>query len=783
MSVDVTARVDGAPSLRRLRRRDARLVPVAGAAWIAAAVATLNPGGAGAAALVLWAAALLAVLVAVRARQPMRTWWALGAVSAAIAAAVCVHVAVALPAREALATLEIDGGRSLTLDLHIVGKVEPSPAGVRFDALVTRVARGDDTVGAVDFPGGVPVVVRSAHTSAGLDLGARIRVTGTAWRADAGDRAVLVVDAAAAPEMVEPPAGVLAVASALRQGLLDATSGLPQPGAGLVSGLAVGDTTGVDASLDAAMKASSLSHLTAVSGANCALVVAGAFGLAALCRARRGIRVAAGVAALAGFVVLVSPEPSVVRAAAMALIAMLGLLLGRPGAGLSLLAAAATVLLVLDPWLALSLGFALSAVATGALLIGAGPLADGLASWMPRPLALAIAVPLAAQLACGPIIVLIAPQLSMYGVVANMLAAPAAPLGTILGLAACFGAAVPLLGSGLAALAWLPAAWIAATATTLAALPGAVTPWPEGWGGFAALAVVGAAVAALIIPVRRRLRLLAMATVSVTVAVALAFGPVGSIVERTATPSSWAIAACDIGQGDAVLIRSAGATALIDTGPDPGLLRSCLDRLGVGRIDLLVLTHFDLDHSGGVDALRGIVGSVLHGPVDTPDDQRLLDGLSAAGARVTEATVGMGGALGAARWRVLWPRGGAPPGNDASVVVDIQGAGVPSALFLGDLSAEGQRAMRSRALMPLSYAVVKVSHHGSRDQDPELYRRIRAALALISVGENTYGHPRAETLDMLTALGTRIARTDLEGLLLVGEDDGALRLWHEHAAT
>src|SRR5690606_25237668 len=120
----------------------------------------------------------------------------------------------------------------------------------------------------------------------------------------------------------------------------------------------------------------------------------------------------------------VSPEPSVVRAATMAAIAMLGVLLGRPGAGVSVLALAVVVLLVLDPWLAASLGFALSTAATGALLLAAAPLTDGLARWMPRPVALAVAVPLAAQLACGPLLVLIDPRVPLYGVVANMLAAP-----------------------------------------------------------------------------------------------------------------------------------------------------------------------------------------------------------------------------------------------------------------------------------------------------------------------------------------------------------------------
>lgn len=772
----------GAPSLRRLRKREARLAPVAAAAWTTAALAILHPQAAGVVAVCAWGITALALLVAVRVVQPARTWWALGAVALAIAGAVASHVALAQPARDEAAAIEIDGGRALTVEVTAVGKIEPSTAGWRFDAGLHRVQRGEDRAGAVDFPGGgVPVLVRLPVAVAGLDLGARVRLTGSAWLTDPGERAVLVIDGTEDVEVLSPAQGPLAAASALRQGLRAVTATLPQPGGGLIAGLAVGDTTAVEPTLDAAMKASSLSHLTAVSGANCALIVAGAFGAAALCRARRGIRVAAGLTALAAFVLLVSPEPSVVRAAAMAAIAMLGILLGRPGAGLSLLTAAVVVLLVVDPWLALSLGFALSAAATGALLVFAGPLADGLARWMPQPLALGISVPLAAQLVCGPLIVLIAPQLSVYGVIANILAAPAAPVGTVVGLAACLGAGIPVLGSGLAALAWLPASWIAGTATTFAQLPGSVVPWPEGVWGLVALAVLGGAVAALLVPTPTRVRIAAVWLLAAAVGSGLALGPIADVTRRIGIPTTWSIAACDVGQGDAVLVRSAGRIALIDTGPDPARLTHCLEELGIARLDLLVLTHFDMDHRGGVAAVIGRVDTVLHGPTGGADAVRVLDDLVRGGARLTRAVRGMSGSLGDARWRVLWPRANTPPGNDASVTIDVTGGTVPTSLFLGDLSAAGQQAMRAGAVLRTAYDVVKVAHHGSADQDPALYARLRPAVAVVTVGENDYGHPRQKTLDMLAALGTRIARTDQEGIVAVSVDADGMRLWHERA--
>ncbi|MBN9184725.1 MAG: ComEC/Rec2 family competence protein, partial [Microbacterium sp.] len=470
-----------------MRRRDARLVPVAPATWLAAGVATFLPAASPWIALALWGTAFGAAGIGVlRARRSVVI--ALIVVSAALSAGAASHVALAQPSRSSAGTLAIGGGRAVSVTATVVGKAEATRAGdLSFDAQAHGILVGTRTT-ALD----VPVLVRSAP-GVRPDIGAEVRIDGTVQVADPGERAVLIVRAGRSLTVLRPPGGALAVTAALRHRLLAATRGLPEPGAGLIAGLAVGDTSAVGADLDEAMKASSLSHLTAVSGANCALVVGLAFAAASACRARRGIRVASGLVSLAGFVALVTPEPSVVRAAAMAAIAMLGVLLGRRGAGISLLCVAICAVLIADPWLASSLGFALSVAATGALLILARPLAEGLARWMPRAIALGLSVPLAAQLACGPLLVLINPTVSVYGVAANLLAAPAAPIATVVGLAACLAAPLPVLQSGLAAVTWLPAQWIAVTAEIARALPANAIAWPEGLSGMLLLGLVGAA--------------------------------------------------------------------------------------------------------------------------------------------------------------------------------------------------------------------------------------------------------------------------------------------------
>ena len=770
------------------RARDTRLAPVAAGTWAASLAAVYVPQAASWLCITLWCIALAGLTAAVfrRGRKGVGVTTVI-VLAIALAAAAASHVALAQPQRDTALAVGLGGGRAISVTAVVTTKVEHGPEGrLRFDADATGIEIGGETT-AVTVPVSVTVAADDVE-GATLDLGSRITVRGTAVAADAGDRAVLRVFGSRGIEVLSAPRGVLAVTSELRSGFVAATAGLPEPGAGLLPGLAVGDTRAVGPELDAAMKASSLTHLTAVSGANCAIVVGVAFAAAAACGARRGVRVAVAVAALAGFVALVTPEPSVIRAGAMAAVAMLAVLLGRTGAGLSVLCAAATVLLVGDPWLASSLGFSLSVAATAALLVLAPPLARGMERWMPRALALALAVPLAAQLACGPLIVLVSPTVPLYGVLANMVAGAAAPVATITGLMACLAAPLPWVASGLSALAWVPAAWVAATAHTVAALPSALLPWLEGWPGVLLLAVLGAAVALILVRrgsgrvdvVFRRLAAIGIAcAVGITGGSAALSGIAGPLT----VPSGWFLAACDIGQGDAVLLRSEGVIALVDTGPDPVPLASCLSRLGVSRIQLLVLTHFDLDHVGGVDAVTGRVDTVLHGPPASAEDRAIVEALQAAGARTVEGSAGMTGGLGGSSWTVAWPRAEGHSfreGNDGSVIVDIRGGGIPPTLLLGDLSASAQRALRAGEQLRSPYAVVKVAHHGSADQDPALYADLAPAVALITVGlDNDYGHPREETLDILQATDAEIARTDEEGIIALSRSSTGVDLWRE----
>ncbi|MCP2030695.1 competence protein ComEC [Okibacterium sp. HSC-33S16] len=690
-----------------------------------------------------------------------------------------------------------DTGRSVTVVVTVTDKTELQvrTSSAPWDRSTDGVVQSEEqrirgtatmlTVGRSTAAVSVPVVVFARVGPNGLTaIGQVVSLTGKAKATEPGEQAAALIFATDVTTVTEPPAW-LAWAPGMRSTLVEKAKELPGRGGELLPGLAVGDTSAVSESLDAAMKASSLSHLTAVSGANCAVIVAVIVLLLAAVGAPRWLRISGALAGLGAFVILVTPEPSVVRAALMAVAVLLTLAGGRPAAGVPLLSLVVLVLLIGDPWMSRSYGFVLSVLATAGLLVLTRPLTRLLAGWMPRPLAAAIALPLAAQLACQPVLILLDASIPLYGIPANLLAAPAAPAATLLGLLACLSAAFPPL-SGLALwLGWLPASWIAGIAGTSASLPAARLPWLE--GGTGAFLLAGITAAALALPFarargRRRLALALSALLVLTGGLYAGAAVADRIGPRLALPPDWSYAACDVGQGDAVLIRSGDAIALIDTGPDPALLTTCLDSLGVVRLDLLVLTHFDLDHVGGVAAVIGRVDRVLSGVPDNDGDERMLRGLDTHGANVSGARAGQSGALGSLDWQVLWPPGhtrNPPTGNDGSVVLLVDGNGIRS-LFLGDLSEQAQEAMLATRVLRGTVDLVKVAHHGSADQSARLYERIRARAGLISVGaDNDYGHPAPSILGVLRRAGTTAIRTDRCGMIVVGPATTGLSVWTE----
>lgn len=758
---------------------DLRLLPAALSAWLVCCV--LDRQGTGVRPGIVLPVAAVGALAGVLLllRSPRRT--AAGAAAVllcASAAGVCTVGRVAGRTQEPLPGLvahsaSLSGVAVVTDDPQAAG---PQPGGRSLVVVAVRLERL--TRAGRTYRLRAPVVVLAADGHwLGLLPGQRLALAGRLRPAEARDAAAAVLLAAGPPGLLGRPPPVQRAAGALRAGLRRAVAVLPPDERGLLPGLVDGDTSRLDQELREDFRTTGLTHLVAVSGTNCAIVA----GVVLLLSRRlgAGLRLApvlAGVALL-GFVELARPSPSVLRAAVMGAVGLLALGTGGRRQAVPALCASVLLLVLLDPDLAPTPGFALSVLATGGLLLLAPAWVERLATRLPRRLAEAVAVPAAAQVVCGPVVVALSGALGLLSVPANLLAVPAVAPATVLGVLCALVAPFWLpLAQGLAWLAWAPTAWLVLVARTGAGLPGARLGWPTGAPG-AALLVLGTLVGAVV--VRRRLlrRLVAAGSVGVLLAV------VGLAAVRPAwPPPGWFMVSCDVGQGDAhVLSLGPGRALVVDAGPQPRAIDRCLRRLRVHQVPLLVLTHLHADH---VDGLPGVlhgrtVGQIEVGPLDQPAERWAQVRRAAHDAHVPVVPARLGEARrdGSLSWQVLAPthayRGTRSDPNNSSLVLLVRTGGL-RVLLTGDVEPEAQDDLLRR-VPDLRADVLKVPHHGSDHQDPAFLRAVHPRIAVTEVGAgNRYGHPSASTLGLLLGEGARSYRTDRDGDVALVDRGGLL---------
>jgi competence protein ComEC len=623
-----------------------------------------------------------------------------------------------------------------------------------------------------------PLVVLSGDAAwLGLLPSQRVMVEGRLRPAERGDDVAAVLSGRGPPVVLSRPSLVQRAAGSLRAGLRAAVAPLPAAEQGLLPGLVVGDVSRLDPEVREDFRVVGLTHLTAVSGTNVAIVTGAVLLLSR--RLRAGLRASPVLAALAliGFVVLARPSPSVLRAAVMGVVGLVALSSGTRKAAMPALATAVLVLVLADPDLAATPGFTLSVLATAGLLVLAPTWQRQLSRWMPGWLAAGVAVPAAAQVACGPVVVAISAQLGLLSVPANLLAVPAVAPATLAGVGAALLAPVSLpAAQAVAWLGWLPTAWLVRVADTGASVPGAAVPWPDGLPGALLLGVLTAAVW----PALTRRRYRQVLTVGVASAAVTA---AGLAVARPAwPPPGWFAVFCDVGQGDAVVLDAGdGSAVVVDAGPDPAAVDRCLDRLDVDRVPLVVLSHLHADH---VDGLPGVldgrsVALVQTGPLDEPHDSAasVERWTTAAGVPLELPALDESRSIGDLRWTVLAPArrfaGTNSDPNNSSIVLRVE-VGPTTVLLTGDVEPEAQRDLLRRGV-DLRADVLKVPHHGSRHQDPAFLQAVGAAVVVATVGaENDYGHPSELVLGTLRAAGARSFRTDRDGDVALVHRDGRL---------
>lgn len=667
--------------------------------------------------------------------------------------------------------------------------------GRRARAVVERLLLEDGTA----VPAGTRLLLDLGDDRGPPGLGDRLRVAGrlrpaagpTApgwWRAWLARNGIAGRIRIADARPVGRRGGLVGARDALRRwAAAGAGAGLAGDRGALVRGMALGGGSGLSEEAAEAFRDAGLWHLLAVSGQNVAVVaVAVLAALLALGVARRPA-VAGALLVIVAYCLACEGGASVARAGIVGALGLLGELRSASRERWYLLLVALAALLAQQPRALGDPGLQLSFAAVVGMLAVAPPIAAWARGWVPSRLADLAAMAAAASLTTAPVLAWQFGRLSLAGLALNVVAVPLAAPIVVLALAGlAVGAVVPAAGTVLAWLAGVGAGLLLAMSRAAAAIPGAAVDLPPGAAWILAAPPVAVAVAACLLTPGGAERARSVPW-RPALALAAALGACAWVLTRPGPPPPWpaspAVTALDIGQGDAILLRSPeGAAALIDAGP-PGSaaapVEAALRRMGVRRLDALVLTHDSLDHVGGAPRLleRLPVSVLVREP--EPDDgfapahEAAVAAARRRGVPVREARAGT--AIGVGRWRlrVLSParsRGAGEDPNPLSMVA-LASAGALDVLLTADAESD---ALARLPLAPVE--VLKVSHHGSEDPGlAPVLARLRPRVALISAGEgNPFRHPRRETLAALAGAGATVRRTDDDGDVTVSAPGGAL---------
>jgi len=530
---------------------------------------------------------------------------------------------------------------------------------------------------------------------------------------------------------------------------------LPPTSAALLGGLLLGDRTPLPRDLDDAFRRAGVYHVLAVSGFNVALLASTVFTVFVLARADRRVAAAAAMVTVIVFAIVVGPEPSVLRATLMGVLVLGAILLDRESSTLNSLSLAAIVVLALRPGDLRDPGFQLSFAATGGIVLA--PLPRGIIRG-------AVGVSVAAQLAVLPVTLTHFNQVSMVGVLANLIVVPLAAVATVLGLGGvCLGAVLDTAGNLLLNAAWPVLIALRAAVRVAASVPAALVYLPA--PHWTAVAAYAGGLGFALVGWRRRRRPGGAGACAMVA---------GSLLVVAAAIEAWPllrpvdgrlrINALDVGQGDAMVVELPdGRAMLIDAGAggshrfDAGqhVIAPFLWNRGHLSLAAVVLTHTDIDHAGGMASIRRLF-AIEPGSVDA-----LVAGAQRAGVEVTVLSGATRGPMGGSR-------------NDAALVLRFK---FRQATFLlaSDITARTEAELL-RQEARVDAAVLKVAHHGARGSTtPEFLKAVRPTIAVISVGQgNAYGHPSPETIGRLLEAEATIYRTDQDGAIMLETDGHSL---------
>jgi competence protein ComEC len=453
------------------------------------------------------------------------------------------------------------------------------------------------------------------------------------------------------------------------------------------------------------------------------------------------------------------------------------------------LSVAVIALVALDPWLAVSYGFALSVAATAGLILWVNRIQTFLDRTIPKRVPLwiiqTLTVTIAAQFSVFPILVALGSPISLSSIPANMLAVPLAGPAMVLGLlAALVTPFSQLLGTAIAWVAGCFAHLIAIVAQFSSAIDWLVIPWPAGKFGIALALLSVSGVVQVGLAWRRLTATQQSQSVSIVLAALVLLWINPSFTLKQWPVPNWVMVSCDVGQGDATVIRvGRNEAVVVDVGGDAKAIDRCLTDLHIKQIPVLLLTHFHADHVGGLEGaiVNREVGQIRVSPLNDPPSttEFVNDVLARLNQKSTVMTYPERFVINGVSFTCIWPSelilGQGSDANNASVAIAVEVDGI-SILLAGDIEPPVQEKI-ARDLPAIDFDVIKVAHHGSRYQSSDFASWANAEVAFISVGkDNDYGHPAPETISLYELTGSQVFRTDLGGDLAVSIQDSQIRV-------
>lgn len=532
--------------------------------------------------------------------------------------------------------------------------------------------------------------------------------------------------------------------------------------AGFLTGILTGDRAGLSEEASAALSEAGLSHILAVSGMHCAMLLS----LVSLFigRHRRRALFFCAVPLLVFYVLMAGCSPSSVRACVMLTLLLAGPLFRRESDGPTSLLAALLLILLANPFAAASVSLQLSFAAMAGMLWLTPRLSAAMPEkWAERRVPRAVWLSLSAT--CGAL-VFAAPLsawyfgfLSLLTPLGSLLCLPAAAGAFCFGLlAALAGLVCPPLGRLLAWPAALLSRYILAAADLLSRVPRQglyfANPYMKYWLAYVYL--LFAAVLWLKRPgKRRRACLLAAGLAAPALALTVRLGEARYCADLE-------VLALDVGQGQSVILASGGDYALVDCGSanrwrDAGETAAHqLRAMGCGKLDYLCLTHWDRDHVSGVPGLLArLETEVLLAPEG--EEARTAEETGALRTVTERETLPFGrGTL------TVFPPLGEADGNEGglTILVSVEDRDF---LITGDMNAAAERRLLERWGLP-DVEGMMAGHHGSRYATSQaLLEAVSPETVCISVGSNSYGHPAQEVLTRLARQGCTVCRTDRMG--------------------